>query len=689
MGDTSRVRTTLSTNLPKVEREPAGLALMLLYVLGEVDAAWEVSYHFGPLWDTLRGTRDVLNNHHSVSREDADVCAANAVLALMKSLDYKILVENEMLSMRREAHADAADSAARWAHRAAEYAQRITDEYPDLGAYVLELAERGNVYNSAVATAMRGVIGFYTTGAPLDSTISAIERAEHHPSVADTAPASDLRAHRACLTALNHERSSPWLHVNHGRIVYVYPFALRGIAPERAVTCAGEKSADWLLAGNFPSSVHNSLDLDDIWDGSDSLGRRYEGALIELPDVTMRGHDNTEMGRVTCQIRLSNMGNHYIRFEARLRDVSPSDLYAMMFRAAPEHGSIRVSFKDLSPELRDRPAGEWPRLSDLAMCLVEDTRTRLHEYSDITEVGMVARPGMYQVVVSINSASARRGPAGTEARREILTMDDLNAATGVQVLTNPVTYMVGAIEEWIHYSTQNELSATVQGLGREWMVRTPNTILMAAPAGADHADATRLGVVEFVASLDGLFAGWSAELASYYEKARGLQESLSRLDENRAGSAPELARLSRQLNAEKIALNHFTVELRSTLALIQSPSLVASPVVAATLSGLLSASGFERAAEELRVKIDEVVNEQLGIIIERLTSKRIENQRVKTEVFLAVISAAGVSGIIQVLQAGYGAGGAGVKWAIAGVIAIVTGAVTLGWWVGRSAWSRG
>jgi hypothetical protein len=268
-------------------------------------------------------------------------------------------------------------------------------------------------------------------------------------------------------------------------------------------------------------------------------------------------------------------------------------------------------------------------------------------------------------------------------------MDELNASVGAQVLTNPITYMVGAIEEWIHYSTQNELSAIVKGLAQEWMVRTPNTILMAAPVGADHADATRLGVAEFVASLDGLFAGWSAELASYYEKASGFQERLSRLDGDRAGGATELARLSRELDAEKIGLNNFTVELRSTLALIQSPSLVASPVVAATLSALLSASGFGRAAEELRVKIDEVVNEQLGIIIEKLTAKRIEKQRVKTEVFLAVISAAGVSGIIQVLQAGYGEGGAAVKWAVTGVIAIVAGAVTLGWWVGRSAWTRG
>jgi hypothetical protein len=688
MDNTSRVHTALSANLPKVERAPAGLALMLLYVLGEVEAAWEVSYHFRPLWDTLRGTREYLSSF-SEPRDDADACAAQAVLALMKSLDYKILVENEMLSMRREAHADAADSAARWAHKAAEYAHRIAAEYPDLGAYVLELAERGNVYNSAVATAMRGALSFYAAGTPLDSTISAIAQAERHPSVADTAPASDLRAHRACLTALNREQNSPWLHVNHGRIVYVYPFALRGISPEKAVTSAGAKSAGWLLAGILPTSVHDSLDLDDIWDGSDSLGRRYEGALIELPDVTMRGHDNLEMGRVTCQIRLSNMGNHYVRFEARLKDVSPSDLYAMMFRAAPEHGSIRVTFEGTSPDRRDMPAEEWPRLSDLAMRLAEDTRTRLHESPGTAEVGVVARPGMYQVVVSINSATTGRGPTGTEARREVLTMDELNASVGAQVLTNPITYMVGAIEEWIHYSTQNELSAIVKGLAQEWMVRTPNTILMAAPVGADHADATRLGVAEFVASLDGLFAGWSAELASYYEKASGFQERLSRLDGDRAGGATELARLSRELDAEKIGLNNFTVELRSTLALIQSPSLVASPVVAATLSALLSASGFGRAAEELRVKIDEVVNEQLGIIIEKLTAKRIEKQRVKTEVFLAVISAAGVSGIIQVLQAGYGEGGAAVKWAVTGVIAIVAGAVTLGWWVGRSAWTRG
>lgn len=50
------VAAMVSAELPTVRDEPGGPALLLLHVLSEVEQAWETSYHFGPLWTTLRVT---------------------------------------------------------------------------------------------------------------------------------------------------------------------------------------------------------------------------------------------------------------------------------------------------------------------------------------------------------------------------------------------------------------------------------------------------------------------------------------------------------------------------------------------------------------------------------------------------------------------------------------------------------
>ena len=100
------------------------------------------------------------------------------------------------------------------------------------------------------------------------------------------------------------------------------------------------------------------------------------------------------------------------------------------------------------------------------------------------------------------------------------------------------------------------------------------------------------------------------------------------------------------------------------MALIESPALVASPVVSTMKSGLLDAADFRRRAGELDRQVEEVLGSRLASRIEealrRLDERmareemlRQARQRRWLDVALGVIAAIGVSGIGQIIQTGY------------------------------------
>ncbi|WP_392672923.1 hypothetical protein [Streptomyces sp. LN785] len=678
---TDSATAEILAQLPKAAAAPGGVPLLLLFVLLSVESEWEISYHYQPMWDTLSGARNCLRDHGAmVTGEDAVL--ARAVLAMMESLAAQISAENAMTTGQLAAQEAALDTAVAKSREAAGLAGRAAGEYPDLSAFLVDRAAECETYNTAVGAAVHAVRDFLATGASLDHAIANLEAAEGGEEITDSVYLSELRANRFSLMALNGVRHEPWLRIDQGKIVYLYPFATRGVPPQAVLNSIGEGADGWRLGGVEPLAVNSSLKLDDVWDGSDAFKRHYDGALVSLPGVVMCGTDGEELGRFQAEIRFSKLGNHHVRFTSDITNVMPAELYAMTLRAAPEHGAVRVTFEG-------NPYTVWPRLADLAVQLAEDACRRLRETEATAQADVVARQGMFQLVVTVDAASTTPGPASSLPRREVRTVSDLFKAVGAQVLTNPVTYLIGSLAEWIRYATDNELSSTTTGLIGEQTVRTSNTTVIAALGAAAFTQGTRGSVAEFAASLDGLFAGWSLELADHYERVDGFQTRVDAAERHQDMSAQALSALSRELDAEKIRLNDFATGARSTIALIRSPSLMASPVVADSLRLVLEHCGFQQRVAELNAMIEEVADEQLGVTIEKLARQREEQeakeeerrenrQRAKLEVFLAVIAAAGVSGIIQVLQAGFFESDGAATWAVVGVAGILFVALLLG-----------
>jgi hypothetical protein len=676
----------LAVQVPKVMGTPGGVVCLLLYLRYEVAETWEVSYHFALLWDTLGAAVDYFAAHPMPADDDESIAVASA-LALIECLDAEIRAENAMVCSSPGALARAAGAAADKARLAVELAARVEPAMPWFTAYVTELATAREVYNRALAIAAGALVAFLESGTPLGPAIAAVSAAEEGLG-RDERARSCLQAHRFSLIALADAADRGWLRVDRGKITYLYPFAIRGMTATDVVRTAAQEAGGWRLGGVRPVEVHQSLNLDDVWDGSDSLGRRYDGTHVGLPDVAI-WLDGEKIQSVRVQLRLSLLGNHYVRFEADLAGASPDAIYAMTLRAAPESGTAELVFDGGGAEGADTAAPGPIRLSDLAVRLTEDLRDRLGGAG--AGVQAITRPGMFRLVISVNAASRVCRREGRTDVHEIQTANDLADLVGGQVLTNPVTFLVGSMAEWIRYSPDHGLAREVRVLAEEWVVCTSNTTLIAGLGVPMWGAGTRETVAEFVASLEGLFAGWSSELAGYYQSVQRLQERLPGLEEARGMTVEALRELADDLEREKIRLRDFAIETRATVGLIRSPSLVASPVAASMLAILLEWSDFGRRIRDLEVTVEEVLDERLGLSIEKLARQRVEQeiaeearvqqrQRAKLDTLLAVIAAIGLSGLGQILQGGFDLGEQG---SLVTILAIVVLSVIVGgffWW---------
>ena len=571
-------------------------------MLAAAEAAWELSYHYAPMWETLRTVDSLWRARAEQAPSDADRGAMAAVLALLHLTDLKIVVENELTCAATTRLATAAREVTHAALAATRAADWVRPHHPELAELVAGKAATAHRYYSALAVAAAAAADLLQSGDPGPSLIGAIAALADAESDVDRINArdrSELRAHRFSLQALAESTEAPrvrapeghaapteapWLTIDHGRVVYLYPFGIRGMPARSVVDLVRQHAQGWELAGVRPDSVSQTLDIDDVWSGSDFLGRRFEGAAIVLPPIELADLDGSPLATFEAELRFSLLGNHYLRLEATLEEASPQELYAALFRAAPEHGSVRVSCGGA--------AATWPWLAEFAVDVIGAVPRCLGE-------GMAAsvRPGMYHVVVSVVEASLGVGPGQAKAmRRPATNATEVTAAVGAQALLHPIVNGVGAIAEWIRYQPDSaEILADV-GLAGDLVARNCNTTVLVMLGTPNFMVGMHSTVAEFAASLDGLFGAWSDELATYYDRvmtripdlratarpqdaqrpqdlrATARPQGAQHPELSRASTSPEkLAADAQFLEYQQLRLHDFVAEARSVLALIRSP----------------------------------------------------------------------------------------------------------------------
>jgi hypothetical protein len=641
-------------------REQAGL---LAYLHFESDQAWEVSYHYPPIWATLRGA--------AARAADVPDPGVAAFRALLEVLDLEIQTENALTSGLLGEAARLSGKAANLAREAARLAGELDDEA--MAGYVGEWGQGCAGYDDASARAADGLVELLDGAgtAALDAGLAELGRAEAELRPAageyESRELSELRAHRFSLAAVKSVLDEGWLYLDAARVVYLYPFGLRGRPPDEVVGAARDEARTWRLFDVAPVDVPAGFALDDVWDGSDPQERRFDGVRVLLPAVELTAPGGAPLTTLRAELRLSLLGNHYLRLEGDLVDADPQDVFIALLRAAPEHGRIEVTC-GTSPRV-------WPRLADFAMDLVEALAGR-------TGTKLSARPGMFQVLVDVYAASIGTGPAASY-RDEVRSAAQLAEAIGAGVLFHPVPNMVNTMADWIRYRDP-DLRQAIPGasiLRDHVVVRTCNTTVQFALGLAHWSLGTAGTVAEFAASLEGLFTGWLDELEEY----RGRIQELSALADD--ASAEQLREAYGKLRAEQIRLHRFRTDTRSTLALIESPALVASPVVAEQLVTMVRAAGTRERAAELDRKAEEVLDDRLGRSIETLARQRADRdeaaarrrerrQRARLNTMLAIVAAVGFSGLGQIFQQGYEWKGGTLTWYI--ILVIVALALVVG-----------
>jgi hypothetical protein len=680
-----RVDEVLDRSFRQAVRVPFGAAVLCCYVRQLCLDAWKCSYHFDRMWATLRGAQRCWAAHRAGVTGTTDVRATDATALLLDVLDWEIAIENEMVGNNLERLAAVARRAAAGAAAAIGAAQEVPPDGAAIAEFVAAEAAGSQRCDVALARAGEALCGYFAgraeDGEPLADALAGLREAERGAEC-DRDQRSELRAYRMTVERLLDQRDAEWVHIDEGTVVHMYPFAVRGMTPDRVVAAVRRAGLDWELAGVRPLAVHETMELDDVWNGSDALGRRYDGTVIVLPEVIVEDLDGRPLGRLAADLRLSQLGNHYLRLTMDLHDSSVHDLYSAVLFSAPEHAEVRV-----------RCAGGarvWPRPSALAVDLVEAVGERLGAPAAVS-----VRPGMFHVMITVLEASTGHGPRAPRAhRRPVESIAQLRDATGGKLLLRPVPHIFGTPAEWIHYQIGEDVVLDVGGRHDEIVARTCNTTLIAALGSPAYWITTRLQAGEFVASLDGLFAGWFDQLAIFLAAVtRHADEPPDQVD------IDELASQAEHLEREQVRLHTFAADARATLDLIRSPALVASPLVARALQATLDASGFGQREAELSRNIDAVLDDRLGQRLDMLVRRRREReaqetqarerrQRVWLDTVLAIIAAVSISGLGQILQAGYDLRAVGALVIVLVIVAIMLVVGVAVWQVSKSRQER-
>jgi hypothetical protein len=688
-------------------------AILTIYIKLLCEAAWEVSWWHPPFIRAI----EAASRFFKAPRRAPDPLTA-AALSCLIILERELEVETAiatgspaLTAKRCWLAANAANDAVGSVLKALPVPSTDSPAQKIL-TYVQDCGEREGIYYGAVAEAAEALDGCFTDPPDrLDQAIRRLRGAEANHRLIDEIDRSELRAHRATLDALTMVRDQEWLQVDHGTVVYIYPFGLRGkgkeSVPPKDILAAFKKTAKrpWTLAGMQVTEVTDELLLNDIWRGNDPHKRQYSGAAamlpdLEMPDLMLADPKAGEKLVLSVELRLCDLGNNYLKITMTLDGATPHGLHAATLRPAPESGDLSElelditvkrndesapTLTDLSDEGQDgstngRTSAGWGRLADFSDAVIGDVARRLTADmgKDIEHSG---RPGLYHVLVSIQRASARR----RDAEPRVLNHGcELRNLLGIQSGWHPVRHGVSAIGEWVRYPIDLSLTVASPAFTGDLLVRTANTTLIGIVGSPDHMIEAVSEAAEFVATLEGLFGAWQQELAAYY---RSIQKLLTRTiaileppdviaeqepeeleepagTEHDESDSAKFQQLLLELEGEQLRLHHFVMASRRTLMFITSPSLVTSPVMRVTLDQLLDAAGFGRLRSEFEGMVNEVLGDRLGTLVDTSVRRRQElhaeheekratAQRKRTDIILAAIAGVGTAGVFQVLQAGF------------------------------------
>lgn len=517
----------------------------------------------------------------------------------------------------------------------------------------------------------------------LRRAIATLRRNERDDSVMRDVYAGELRAHRAGLTALLayiENPDIPQIRFDEARVVYVYPFTVPDLDGAQVCQLAGELSARALGATRRFRTV--DTELTDVWSGYGRRHSEYGGVSIQLPSLRVRTTSGEELDH-QVEVRLSKLGNHYVRIHRAVTDATLHDLNQALRRVSTAMGAESISepgsnqniwdrLPDYAASISTQLVGALRRARDGATHLIvkpsiaDENQPDAHEFSSAIDVYL-------HVLLEVRAASIKHGEC--DGHWSASTEEIVRAAEAL--FHTPVQSLPTALEEWARLDCREPGTARhehqMTDLSRasrfpdDFIGSTYNSTVIVMPNTPNWALLEYEEQIEFAASLPPLLEHWR-----------------NQLDHAVSDDSRDLKKLiSKDLAAKRFELQHLVGKIRDQAAGLNSINLCGSLPSRRFIDMLYDAAGLSQLQAELDATISRVEStyERMTALIAQRDDHRNRRYQVVVEVILAILAVSSLADVLSLVNSVFtlGVSRTVAWWEIGGLVAaaILTSSVIL------------
>jgi hypothetical protein len=496
-----------------------------------------------------------------------------------------------------------------------EQERALDDDLHDLREVLRNDAATSRRYYDTIAAVADAVCAFVTQEAPgptdFDLALNALSIA-----LQGDVYESELRAHYASLKALRDCAEKPRLRIDDAEVVYVYPFALKGVDGEEAVERA--------LDGRVTEALHKlglgapkarKLELNDLWEPRDALESGYSGVSIELPRiaVTTTALDEFE---VDAEVRLSRLGNHHLRVRCRLQDAGVHEV----------NQALRRGTHAMGEETLKSGTRTWTKFPHYAYDVIRAIAAKLGE-KQVGNLNATSHVVLAARSISVQHRDGRTSPA---------KLAEVEEAVGATLLFHPVRHLATSLEEWIRYprpSVKNLLGQ--QGYAGDLVARTDNTTVTFMPASPEWLVDEYEEMIEFVASIPPLLTQWE-------DQAWRLAKELDKIEQTHK---QDISMESLREKATRALV--LEQDIRGQLAFLRSPALCRTLAQRQFLDQLWKAAGLPALESELERRLTRLTERQgrIAALVRREEQKHAERFADRIQILLGLLAVASLTGV--------------------------------------------
>ena len=337
-----------------------------------------------------------------------------------------------------------------------------------------------------------------------------------------------------------------------------------------------------------------------MWDGQVEDEKLFTGVTITFPkenDPIVKAKAQDILGkqlvpdeRFSLEIRLSRIGNHYLRMDQWLNDATIHDLNQAMRRAMRQMGDETVLFNGHTLH----------RLYDLARMLIDDLVKYLEPYvernelgvirlsdeDDIADSGLTRKAYPHVIVMARKLSLLKQGLGEDDPDHSDLSSDMLlKQAQGVALLLQPVRQAAAVLEEWSRYTLPDLDDGNAlrpMSFTGNFGYRTVNTTFGLLRGTPEYLIVEHEEAAEFVASLPVLLESWMGQISQ--RASSGLRDEAT----------------TEEITTRQLQLRRILTKATTVIAQIHSPDLCLTAIHRKDLDQMFEIAGIERLENELQ-----------------------------------------------------------------------------------------